>query len=82
MRDSTKRNLPAIHPDTPLTPNERKAIASDAARKALKIKENQKVLDEYFESTLPRMIRILGMADEVSERLTRNKLDVPSRKEK
>lgn len=82
MRDSTKRNLPAIHPDTPLTPNERKAIASDAAKKALRIKENEEYYKDFFACTLPRMVRILGMADEVSERLTRNKLDVPSKKEK
>lgn len=69
MRDSQRRALPAINPDAPLTPNERKAIEGDAARKALRIKENQKVLDEYFESTLPRMIRILGIADEVSAKL-------------
>ena len=71
MRDSTKRNLPAIHPDTPLSPNERKAIANDAARKALRIKENQKTLDDYFACTLPRMVRILGVLDDASSKLTK-----------
>ena len=71
MRDSTKRNLPAINPDTPLTPNERKAIANDAARKALRIKENEEYYKDFFKGPLPRMTRILGMADEVFNMLNK-----------
>lgn len=71
MRDSTKRNLPAIHPDTPLSPNERKAIANDAARKALKIKENEEYYKDFFDCTLPRMVRILGVLDDASSKLTK-----------
>ena len=71
MRDSQRRALPAINPDAPLTPNERKAIASDAAKKALRIKENEEYYKDFFDCTLPRMVRILGMADEVFDRLNK-----------
>lgn len=82
MRESQRRMQPAINPDAPLSPNERKAAQQDLARKALRVKENEEYYKDFFASTLPRMMRILDMADAVSERLTQTKLDVPSRKEK
>lgn len=51
--------------------NQARAIMDAEKRRQKMIEDNQKVLNEYFESTLPRMIRILGMADEVFDRLNK-----------
>ena len=69
-----------ITPTTP--PSQAQAIIKAEKRRQQKIDENKKVLDEYMACTLPRMMRILDMADAVSERLTQTKLDTVSRKEK
>lgn len=58
-----------ITPTTP--PSQAQAIIKAEKRRQQRIDENKKVLDEYFESTLPRMIRILGMADEVFDKLNK-----------
>lgn len=51
--------------------NQARAIMDAEKRRQKMIEDNQKVLDEYFESTLPRMIRILGIVDEVSTKITK-----------
>ena len=51
--------------------NQARAIMDAEKRRQKMIEDNQKVLDEYFESTLPRMIRILGIVDDASSKLTK-----------
>jgi hypothetical protein len=49
--------------------NQARAIMDAEKRRQKMIEENQKVLDEYMACTLPRMVRILGIVDEVSTKL-------------
>lgn len=71
MRDSQRRNQPAIHPDAPLHHNARTAMQQDEKRKQQSIAENN---ETYKEVTLrSKEARMLHAWDDFMGRLHGNR---------
>ena len=65
------KNAPPVHPDAPLSHNERRALQIEAKRREELRQENERTYRAHLTSTLPRMVRILEGVKANEEERTR-----------